>query len=51
MGSKETRSADHVSATPERFEQLTFFGKLRFIGKLIVFLASFGFIYPNILSD
>jgi hypothetical protein len=51
MSSKETRSADESSATPKPFVQLTFLGKIKHIGKVIIFLASFGFAFPNIFSD
>jgi len=51
MSSKETRSAVDNSAAPKRFAQLTFFGKIVHIGKVVVFLASFGFAFPNIFSD
>ena len=51
MSSRETRSAADSSAAPKRFAQLSFFGKLTHIGKVIVFLASFGFAFPNIFSD
>ncbi len=51
MGSSQDRSADDNSAAPKRFAQLTFFGKIVHIGKVIVFLVSFGFVFPNLFSD
>jgi hypothetical protein len=51
MGSKEKKSADTHSVAAKRFAQLTLFGKIKHVGKIIVFLASFGFAFPNIFSD
>jgi hypothetical protein len=34
-----------------KFSQMSAFGKIKHIGKVIIFLLSFGFIYPNIFSD
>ena len=36
---------------PSDFGRLTARGKLRRIGKVLLFLVSFGFAYPNILLD
>ena len=36
---------------PSDFSRLTTRGKLRRIGKVLLFLVSFGFAYPNILLD
>jgi hypothetical protein len=35
----------------KKFSEMSFFEKIKFIGKVAVFLLSFGFIYPNIFSD
>jgi hypothetical protein len=42
---------DSKAAPEQKFSEMNFFGKIRFIGKVFVFLLSFGFIYPNIFSD
>ncbi len=34
-----------------RFRNLSFFGKILFVGKLILFICSFGFAYPTLLND
>jgi hypothetical protein len=34
-----------------KFSQMSAFGKIKHVGKVIIFLLSFGFIYPNIFSD
>lgn len=34
-----------------KFSEMSAFGKLKHIGKVVVFLFSFGFIFPNIFSD
>lgn len=51
MGGKQERSADTESGAATRFAQLSLFGKIKHIGKVIIFLASFGFAFPNIFSD
>jgi hypothetical protein len=35
----------------EKFKDMSFFGKIVFIGKVIIFLCSFGFAFPLILND
>ena len=35
----------------KKFSQMSVFEKIKHIGKVVVFLLSFGFIYPNIFSD
>lgn len=35
----------------QKFKDMTFGGKLVFIGKLVIFLCSFGFAFPLILND
>jgi hypothetical protein len=35
----------------KKFSQMNVFEKIKHIGKVAVFLLSFGFIYPNIFSD
>lgn len=39
------------AATPLKFKQMTIVGQLSFIGKVIVFISTFGFAFPTILSD
>jgi hypothetical protein len=51
MGSKQEKSADTHSVASKPFAQLTLFGKIKHVGKVIIFLASFGFAFPNIFSD
>jgi hypothetical protein len=46
-GTMEQRNA----AQEPKFSEMSVFGKITFIGKVVVFLLSFGFIYPNIFSD
>ncbi len=41
-----------INEEPERkFSEMTGGGKLLHIGKVIVFILSFGFIFPTIFSD
>jgi hypothetical protein len=42
---------DKNAVKEQKFSEMSAIGKLRFVGKVIVFLLSFGFIYPNIFSD
>jgi hypothetical protein len=43
---------EHRNATQDpKFADMSSFGKIKFVGKVVVFLLSFGFIYPNIFSD
>lgn len=34
-----------------KFSEMSTSGKLKHVGKVIVFLLTLGFIFPNILSD
>lgn len=44
--------SDPVTAVPSKpFADLGFFQKLQFIGKVIVFLATFGFAFPTLFAD
>jgi hypothetical protein len=41
-----------INKEPERkFSEMTAGGKLLHIGKIVVFIISFGFIFPTIFSD
>jgi hypothetical protein len=42
---------DRNAAQEPKFSEMNFFGKIKFVGKVFVFLLSFGFIFPNIFSD
>jgi len=42
---------DSKAAQDPKFSDMSVFGKIKFVGKVVVFLLSFGFIYPNIFSD
>jgi hypothetical protein len=35
----------------KKFSQMSLAGKLKHVGKVVVFLLTFGFVYPNIFSD
>jgi len=43
------KNVNTIAAKP--FSQMTGMEKARHVGKVIVFLLSFGFIFPNILSE
>ena len=36
---------------PKTFGELSFFGKVAFLGKVVIFLASFGFVYPTLFAE
>ena len=40
-----------TSAPSPKFRDLSFGGKMVFAGKLVIFLMTFGFAFPLLLSD
>ena len=51
MSGTEPEVKDVNSITGRLFSQMTGLEKMKHVGKVIVFLLSFGFVFPNILSD
>lgn len=51
MSSHEVAPKDVNTVTGKSFSSMTGAEKLRHVGKVVVFLLSFGFIFPNIFSD
>jgi hypothetical protein len=47
----EPASKDVNTIAAKPFSQMTGMEKMKHVGKVIVFLLSFGFIFPNILSE
>ena len=47
----QPRASDVNAVTGKRFFQMTAGEKVKHIGKVIVFFVSFGFAFPNVLSD
>ena len=47
----EQKSNDINAITAKRFSQMTGVEKVAFIGKVIVFVLTFGFAFPNVFSD
>ena len=43
--------AQAIVVEDKKFGEMTIGEKIIYIGKVIVFLASFGFAYPNVLTD
>ena len=39
------------SQPSQKFKDMSFFGKLTFIGKFVIFLCTFGFAFPLLLND
>lgn len=39
------------SSGAQRFGEMSFMRKIGFLGKVVVFLASFGFVYPTLFAD
>ena len=48
-GKPAAKDVNAITAKP--FSQMTGMEKAKHVGKVIVFLLSFGFIFPNILSE
>ena len=44
-------NARSVSEPEQKFSELSSFGKIAHVGKVIIFFLSFGFAFPSILSD
>jgi len=53
MSSKDTgkKAGDVNAVTAKPFAQMTAFEKIKHVGKVIVFILSFGFAFPSIFSD
>lgn len=51
---EKDKAAQGSAATAKqapRFSQMGFAQKVKFVGKVVVCLMSFGFVFPNIFSD
>lgn len=46
---QQTKDVNAVTAKP--FMQMTLFEKLKHVGKVIVFVLTFGFAFPNVFSE
>jgi len=51
MSGTEPASKDVNTIAGKPFSSMTGMEKAKRVGKLVVFLVSFGFIFPNILSE
>lgn len=52
MGQDQPKQSAGINAvTGGKFSKMSGGEKLRHVGKVIVFLLTFGFAFPNILSD
>lgn len=51
MSGTEPEAKDVNIVTGKPFSGMTGAEKVKHVGKVVVFLLSFGFIFPNILSD
>lgn len=51
MSGKEPVPTDVNTITGKPFSTMSGPEKIRHVAKIIVFLLSFGFIFPNVLSD
>jgi hypothetical protein len=47
---KSAAQGSAAAASP-KFKDMSFGGKIVFIGKLVVFICSFGFAFPTLLND
>jgi hypothetical protein len=51
MNDKEPKAQDVNTIAGKPFSAMTGMGKVKRVGKVILFLLSFGFIFPNILGE
>ena len=51
MSGTEPEARDVNTITGKPFSKMTGMEKARHVGKVIVFVLSFGFIFPNVFSD
>ncbi len=51
MSGTEPESKDVNTVTGQPFSQMSRMEKVKHVAKVVVFLLSFGFIFPNILSE
>jgi hypothetical protein len=51
MSDTETKTNDVNTVTGKPFSRMTGAEKVRYVGKVIVFLVTFGFVFPNVLID
>lgn len=52
MGRDQPKQAGDVNAVSgDKFSKMSVTQKVRHVGKVIVFLLTFGFAFPNIFSD
>ena len=49
--SKKSPAASKPVEPPKKFRDMTGRQKVRFVGKVMVFVISFGFIFPTLLVD
>ncbi len=51
MSTPETAVPGSPVSTGVKFGDMSIGGKLVFMGKFVIFLCSFGFIFPTLLND
>ena len=51
MSGAEPKASDVNTVSGKAFSQMTGAEKVRYAGKVVVFLVTFGFVFPNILVD
>lgn len=51
MSGNGSNTNDVNTVAGKAFSQMTGAEKARYVGKVIVFLVTFGFVFPNILVD
>jgi hypothetical protein len=52
MSKTDVKQPDQTNvATRKRFTQMKFLEQVKYVGKVIVCLLTFGFVYPHIFSE
>ena len=51
MSVQDRAAQGSAAAASPKFRDLTFFSKIVFVGKLMIFICSFGFAFPTMLND
>lgn len=51
MSGKSRKAPAAPPAAPKRFSEMNGSGKMAFVGKVVVFVITFGFAFPTLFGD
>ena len=51
MAYTNSAAPDTAAGSSLKFKDMSIVGKIVFVGKLVIFLCSFGFAFPTLLND